>query len=117
MVRLKSCGWVFKEVGIETVFDKLMISGGPDSDEKIEKMDEDQIISAMNTTGREEEEEHPRAGMITVTVKRVVLQNFYQDEGASLYHREVAPDGSTPNLPNDVSHTAVFVSNAPLRTP
>lgn len=71
--------WVFKDIGIETLFDKLQLDGEIASEGKIYKKDEDDIVAAMHSTGLDEKEERPGQGQIVVTISRVVVSNPYKD--------------------------------------
>ena len=74
---VRECGWVFKEVGIEDVFDKLFLSNGS-GDEETEPAtgDGDELLTAMNGLGAnrmEDTDEKSTMGQIEVTLERIKL--------------------------------------------
>ena len=71
---LRECGWYFRDVGIETVFDKLFLSGGAGEGEAVPAKDEDDLLAAFSSLGAsgfEDAEEEIQAGQIEITLERV----------------------------------------------
>ncbi|OCL14619.1 hypothetical protein AOQ84DRAFT_384591 [Glonium stellatum] len=98
--------WVFKDVGIETMFDKLLLSG--DVKEENNKEDEDTIIEAMNSLGTEErdgDKEEANAGVIKITLQRVTLGKEYKDEDFDTPYREDEDVDVDMADANKVTHT------------
>ena len=112
---LKEHGWVFRDVGIETVFDRMLIAGAFDKS-KMNKQDEDDIVDAMNSAylaehGDPVNEEASKVGQIIVKVERVKLGEKWSDPDFRPKHREgegedVDMDGAT----RDITHTAGYVA-------
>jgi len=71
--------WVFKDVGIETLFDKLQLDGAIACEGNICHKDEDDIVAAMHKTGLDEQEERPGLGQIMVIIERVALGRPQED--------------------------------------
>ncbi|KAK3719927.1 hypothetical protein LTR37_004050 [Vermiconidia calcicola] len=70
----RECGWLFKEVGIETAFDTLLLSGG-DKD-MVPAPEEDELVAAlggMAANGMEDCKEKSTVGQIEITLDRIVL--------------------------------------------
>ncbi|KAI9814339.1 MAG: hypothetical protein M1832_005919 [Thelocarpon impressellum] len=106
-------GWVFKDVGIETMFDKLLISGQRRAGETVQKRDEDFLIDAMSVTDiGDEPEQRPQsseAGKIVVTIQRIKLGEKWNDAHYHAKHREGEDDDvDMEGATKDVTHTAGF---------
>lgn len=83
--RLKEHAWVFKDVGIETVFDRMLISGDHQVLGTANKRDEDVIIAAMESTDLEPDgdikrEERNQVGQIVVEIQRIKLGEKWDDK-------------------------------------
>ena len=101
--------WVFKEVGVETIFDKMLISGERQSSEKVYKREEDDLLAAMNAYGMDDEDQIKRdedtgAGKIVVTFERVTLGDSYVDYDYRAKHHE-DQDMDVDRKANDITHT------------
>jgi hypothetical protein len=74
---MKEQAWVFKDVGIETLFDQMLIKGDVDTSTPVHVRDENALIDAMNATAMEakdtEKEEKTEIGKIVVELHRVKL--------------------------------------------
>lgn len=66
--------WEFKETGIETRLDRLLINGKGFADSEVDEQDEADLLKAMGTIGVEETEEPNQVGQITVVVQRVITE-------------------------------------------
>lgn len=75
---LRVCGWLFKEVGIETVFNKMRVAG-----EDSESLDEaNELASEMDRLGEyglEDGEEKAQAGQIEISFERITLSGSKYD--------------------------------------
>ena len=104
--------WVFRNVGIETAFDRLLISG--ESADASDGRDEESLVQAMNSASiRRDRRRHivkeadrVEAGKVVVTVQRVKLGEKWNDSNFHAKHKEgdegdVDMDGSI----TDVTHT------------
>jgi len=104
---ISSMAWVFADVGVETMLDKLLISA---ADAAANTNDEDDIASALETVGldqREEEQAKPQMGQIVVKFERVTVNQSYEDAEykGGRYDDEFDDVGSN-KLEKDVTHTA-----------
>lgn len=108
---LKEHSWVFKDVGIDTIFDKMFISGGENRAEILEEHDEDAMVAAMRATGLGVEgdanEEKSNLGQILVIVQRVVLGTKWQHKQYHSKHQEddEAEDVDMAGVKNEITHT------------
>ncbi len=113
--KLREHGWVFKDVGIETVFDKLLIKGDKASG-KVSAQDEGSIISSLNAAelgavGDLKREERMKLGQILVKIERVKLGEKYIDNGYRPKHKEGDMEEVDMDAANkDIVHTAGSVS-------
>ena len=90
---IKEQAWVFKDVGIETIFDKMLIDGDIGITSPTPKRAEDVIVKAMNTAcldaeGGVESEEKSRVGQIVVVIERVKLGEKWRDPDFRAKHNE-----------------------------
>ena len=103
--------WVFKDVGIETVFDKLMIAESHNHAPSANQVDEDAMIAAINATGIGCEgdiknEEKSSVGQIVVVVERIVLGAKWKEENYCPKHRNVQDDDiKMEDLGTGITHT------------
>lgn len=110
--KLREHGWVFKDVGIETVFDKMLLSGDHQVSGKVHMRDEDSIIAAMNAAdlgaeGDVEREERTKLGQIVVTIERIKLGQKWIDSRYRAKHKEGDVDDVQMDGANtDITHTA-----------
>ncbi|KAK3717593.1 hypothetical protein LTR37_005659 [Vermiconidia calcicola] len=101
----RECGWLFKEVGIETAFDTLLLSGG--DKEVVPAPEEDELVAAlggMAANGMEDCEENSTVGQIEVTLDRIVLGET--TEGWMPRNDEDHDMGVKASDLSKVSHTA-----------
>ena len=75
---IKEQAWVFENVGIETIFDKMVINRDIDIAAPIPKRDEDALMRAMNSTSIDadqdvESEEKSKVGQMVLIIERVKL--------------------------------------------
>ena len=101
---MKEYAWVFNDIGIDTILDKLALStAGQDTGD-----DEIAIIAAMKGAGISPEtdifrEERKKVGQIEVKISRVILRKKYTVDQYQSRHREgenedVAMDGTASDL-------------------
>jgi len=104
---ISSMAWVFADVGVETMLDKLLISA---ADAAANTNDEDDIASALETAAldqREEEQAKPQMGQIVVVFERVtVTQTFEDEEYTGGRYDDEFDDVSGKKLDKDVTHAA-----------
>lgn len=107
--------WVFKNVGIETVFEKMLISEGHNQAAGANQPDEDAMITAMDATelgaeGNIRNDERCTVGQIVIVVERIVLGVKWSEENYRPKHRDgQADDVNMNDLGNDITHTAKYV--------
>ncbi|KAK4544707.1 hypothetical protein LTR36_003956 [Oleoguttula mirabilis] len=73
---VRECSWFFKEVGIETAFDKLFIARGDGNDDATPTMDHADLLAAfggLGADGLQDAEEKVQAGQIELTLERVTV--------------------------------------------
>lgn len=103
--------WVFKEVGIETIFEKISISEGHNQADRASQPDEDAMITAMNATelgaeGNIKNDERCSVGQIVIVVERIVVGVKWSEENYRPKHRDVqADDVNMDGLGNNITHT------------
>jgi len=118
--KLREHAWMFKDVGIETVFDKMLLSGDHHVSGKVNMRDEDGIIAAMNAAdlgaeGDVEREERTKLGQIVVTIERVKLGEKWVDNRFRAKHKEgEADDIDMDGASNEIMHTAGSVQKHPV---
>lgn len=104
--------WVFKDVGIETVFDKMLISESDNQAGRASRLDEDAMITAMNATelgaeGNIRNDEKYSVGQIVIVVERIVVGAKWIEENYRPKHRDSEADNiNMDGLGNDITHTA-----------
>ncbi|TKA74199.1 hypothetical protein B0A49_06223 [Cryomyces minteri] len=104
---LRKCAWFFKDVGIETMFDKLVLSKqGEGAD--LAKEDEEDLLSAMNLTGLEDNGVKMQLGQIVVVLERIRLGKTAYDEDFHAEHRAEHEDSMDTSDLTTVSHTVGF---------
>ena len=110
--RLKEHAWVFKDVGIETVFDKMLISGDHQVTGSVNKRDEEAIITAMESTDLEPDgdirrEEKSQVGQIVVEIQRVKLGEKWDDKNfRAKFKEDDIKDVNMEGANSDIVHTA-----------
>ncbi|KAI9791656.1 MAG: hypothetical protein M1835_000207 [Candelina submexicana] len=117
--RLQEHTWLFKDVGIETVFDKMLISGKRSASDTIYKRDEEDLIAAMNCTDIEGEgidkNQKVKAGQIVVTLQRIKLGEKWEDRHYRAGHKEgEGEDVDMEGAEKDVTHTTGFGRARPI---
>lgn len=104
--------WVFKDLGVETVFKRLLIKGTRDSPEEVEETSEDSITSAMTSTGLRAEdparpEEKSGLGKIVVVVERITLGEKWNERNYRARHQKgEAEDIDMGVVQSEITHTA-----------
>lgn len=112
---LEEHAWVFKDVGIETVFDKMLIAESYNQGDRVNQLDEDAMIAAMNATelvsgGNIRNDEKCSIGQIVIVVERVVVGAKWSEENYRLKHQNgQADDVNMDDLGNGITHTAKYV--------
>lgn len=102
--------WVFKDVGIETAFDHMLIDNGRD-DTSDKEQDEEAVIAAMNGTvlGAEagiRKDEERGVGQIVIVIQRVILGKKWVQKSWKAPHKEgEANDVAMGGVVKDLSHT------------
>ncbi|KAK4998025.1 hypothetical protein LTR60_007698, partial [Cryomyces antarcticus] len=105
---LRKCAWFFKDVGIETMFDKLVLSKqGEKAD--LAKEDEEDLLCAMNLTGLEDNGEKTQLGQIVMVLERIRLGETAYDEDFHAEHRAEQEDNMDTSDATIVSHTVGHV--------
>lgn len=79
--RLRDCGWLFREVRIESVFHNLVL-GGDGQEHDVVPTQEDDLLKAFSGLGAtlEDAEEKSTAGQIEITLERVKLGRVLHGE-------------------------------------
>ena len=101
--------WVFKDIGIETILDKMALTSEADS---MAVNEEDAVIDALGRTGIHHEddmtrEEKHRVGQIEVAITRIVLGRKRVDSDFRPKHREGEDeDVGMGKMKSEVTHTA-----------
>lgn len=104
--KIRSHKWVFKDMGIETILDRLFISGELPVGE-FGSVEEDALITAMNSACLEESEESgPDAGTIKVVLQRIMVGTPYRDRHFKPLHKENEEDDLNIGASSDCSHLA-----------
>ena len=109
---MREHSWVFKDVGIETVFDKMLINGERNSAGELAEQDEDTMIAAMNATelgagGNSQKDEKSGIGQILVVIQRVILGNKWIEPNYRSKHQEgEAEDVDMDGIKNEITHSA-----------
>ncbi|KAL8970411.1 MAG: hypothetical protein Q9183_001536 [Haloplaca sp. 2 TL-2023] len=98
--------WVFKDVGIETVFDKIALQDGGQPAAELE----DVLVNAFNSSGLGLEhtpgvDDHGKVGQIVVEVEKVrVEQPFYQKCWRPKHQEGEEEDVNMEGVNQDVAH-------------
>lgn len=102
--------WVFRDVGIETAFDQMLIDNGQD-DTSDKEQDEEAVIAAMNATvlGAEaglRKDEERGVGQIVIVIQRVIIGKKWVQNSWKAPHKEGdANDVVMGGVVKEVSHT------------
>ncbi|KAI9676464.1 MAG: hypothetical protein M1817_000621 [Caeruleum heppii] len=111
--QLQEHSWIFKDVGIETIFDKMLISGERDAAQPVHVRDEKELIAAMNSTSLSGEgysaDAKTTVGKIELTLERVRIGPKWHDEHYQLRHQpyDVAKV-DMKGVDANVTHTAGY---------
>lgn len=104
---LRECGWLFKEVGIENIFDQLILSSDDAEAVPAQKVDElSTLFQSFGGNGLHDPEE-PKVGQIEVTFERVILGKTTFDNDISSYmddNRDADLDST--EVSKKLTHTA-----------
>ncbi|KAL8959540.1 MAG: hypothetical protein Q9193_003618 [Seirophora villosa] len=111
--RLKHEAWVFKDIGIETVFKRLAVN---DASMDVENSDE-LLINAINTSRLSDRhgevtQEHGKVGQIVVELERIRLGKKFRDanyQSRSKHHDGDHDDVDMDGLGQDVAHHTALV--------
>lgn len=104
---ITSRGWVFGEIGIETLLDKLMIEGEAVDEEAICQAEEEDLLKALNGNSLDENEEAKQVGQITVVLERIMVGFRDQEFHFKAIYREEACAATGPGgEASGLSHTA-----------
>ena len=106
--RLKEKGWVFKDVGIETVFNKIGLNTQLDDGRSEDP--EENIVEAMSSSAicheqTEMDYEEGKPGQIIVKLERVQLRGTYNDPNYNPIHQEGEEDDIDMAVQASLSHT------------
>ncbi len=110
---MKEIFWVFKDVGIETAFDQMLIDSGRDGSNhgNLDEQDEDAVIAAMNATalGAEEgvnRDEKRSIGQILIVIRRIIVGPKWLESRYHPPHKEGDADEiDMSGMTNEISHT------------
>lgn len=111
---VKELAWVFKDVGIETSFEKLLISKEGHSTRDFDEPVEDALIRGMNSTFLSSEngfgqQKAGKVGQIVVTLERVQLGRKSVDPNYHTKHREGdQEDCDMFGTERDITHTTGY---------
>ncbi|KAL8843318.1 MAG: hypothetical protein Q9170_000176 [Blastenia crenularia] len=107
---LKEQAWIFRDVGIETIFEKIALH-----DDATELQDpEDVLVDALCTSKlsgehTEATEERGKVGQIVVELSRITLGKTFKERNYRAKHYEGDEDDMhTEGLSQDVAHTTAF---------
>lgn len=108
--QLRNFAWHFAEVGIETLFDRMVLEGNHDTSTAVAAKAEDDLVTAMNSTAIDPEladAPSPKAwaGRIVVKLMRVKLGQVWQDEDFHARHREGDREDVDMRDSAELSHT------------
>ena len=107
--------WVFKNVGIETVFEKMLISEGHNRANGANQTDEDAMITAMKATelgaeGNIRNDEMCSVGQIVIVIERIVVGVKWNEENYRPKHQDgQADDVNMDDVGHNITHTATYV--------
>ncbi|KAK5123676.1 hypothetical protein LTR85_002312 [Meristemomyces frigidus] len=79
---VRECKWYFREVGIDTIFDKLLLGSRDGNDEAIPANDDEDLLAAfggLGADGLQDAEEKLKAGQIELTLERVTVGATHHD--------------------------------------
>lgn len=104
--------WVFKEKGIELLFDNLGLARAEDQQEGI---DEDELANAFQSSRLKAVQEKSKVGSIQVDVRRVILGRVHHDRNHRIYFKEGQDEGVDMNgVQGEITHAAGLVRGKPI---
>ena len=112
-------GWVFKDKAIETVFDKLILSGAG-TEPKEKGNDEDALLEALESswlgTKDNVQDEKSKVGQIVVEISRVMLgRKHREDDYRAKLQEGMDDDVNMEEVQGDITHATGFVRKGILR--
>ncbi|MCJ1436995.1 hypothetical protein MMC27_006378 [Xylographa pallens] len=117
--KIKEKSWVFQDIGIETLFDKMLIA----EDKNIipvAQRNEAALVHGcetihLNGDNDSIKEENSKVGQILVTIDRVTLGKKWQDTNYKAKHKEhETEDVDMVDAGKDITHTAGFAHKKTL---
>ena len=114
---MKEHAWVFKDVGIESSFEKLLISKAGSAAEDFDEPVEDALVRRLTSTTLDQgvgswKKEISKAGQIVVTLERVQLGKQTLERNFCAKHREgEADDVDMEGVERNVTHTTGYLSS------
>ena len=111
---MKAHAWVFKDVGIEASFGKLLVSKHEQEDRDLEEPVEDALVKGLNSTILDAEagsytQATAKVGQIIVTLQRVKLGKKSLDLDYRPKHREGEEDDfDMDDIERDITHTTGY---------
>ena len=108
---MKEHAWVFKDVGIESSFEKLLISKGGSAAEDFDEPVEDALARGLTSTALNKEVCYTRqatgkVGQIIVTLERVQLGRKSVQRNFCAKHKEgEADDVDMEGVERNITHT------------
>lgn len=108
--RIVQHSWVFKEVGIETLLDKMLVKDDPEAAAAAQD-GEDDLIAALGSAGLDDKEETKKLGQIEVRFTRVMIQEPHYSRDFPTVFREGDNDAAgeettTMDLLDGLTHTS-----------
>ncbi|MCJ1392585.1 hypothetical protein MMC18_005455 [Xylographa bjoerkii] len=110
---IKEQSWVFQDIGIETLFDKMLIAGDK-TITPVAQRSETELVNAFDTIyldgdGDIVREEKSKVGQILVTIERVKLGERWQDTNFRAKHKEhETEDIDMTDAGKEITHTTGF---------
>ena len=111
---MKEHAWVFKDVGIENYFEKLLISKDGSAAEDFDEPVEDALVKGLTSATLDEgigsrRKETGKAGQIVVTLERVQLGKKSLERNFSAKHREgEVDDVDMEGVERNITHTTGY---------
>ena len=108
---LKTHAWVFKDVGVESSFEKMNISGAEQAAKDFDEPIEDRLARGLQSTaltgeGGTSTQDTAKFGQIVVTLHKVRLGNVIVDANYRFKHREGDKDDcEIDGIDRGVTHT------------
>lgn len=112
--KLNEHSWVFKDVGIDTAFDKMLISGHEHFAEIQEEEDEMDMVASMEASGlgaeKNLEEDNSNVGQILVVIERVILGRKWKENHYRPKHKDGdGEDVDMAGVKNEITHTTGYL--------